>query len=181
MLSHLRSLENIILDSFDGDSAIFHNAAQAWNHTFFWNCLSPKKTEPSKVLLAAIDAQFGSLQEFKDKFLEAGLSLFGSGWVWLVKKPHGILSIEALSDAGNPLVQGLTPLLVCDVWEHAYYLDYENDRAEYLKNFGNILNWDFIGTNLFGEIAPHREQRPSGDLTTGTEFAKARASHRHNH
>lgn len=175
------SLENIILDSIDGESAIFHNAAQAWNHIFYWNCMSPSKTESSSVLLAAIEAQFGSFQEFKEKFMEVALGLFGSGWVWLVKKPHGTLSIEASENANTPLTQGDVPILVCDVWEHAYYLDYENDRSEYLKHFESAINWDFVGTNLVGNPSLPREPRPTGDLTTGTEFAKARATHEHYH
>ena len=175
------SLENIILSSIDVEKAIFHNAAQAWNHVFYWNCMSPKKTEPSKVLIAAIEAQFGSLQEFQDKFKEAALGLFGSGWVWLVKKPLGTLSIEALENANTPLTQGQIPILVCDVWEHAYYLDYENDRSEYTKHFESTINWDFVGANLVeGQTLP-RGPRPEGDLTTGPEFERARASHEHYH
>ena len=106
------TLEEVILENFKEDNAIFHNAAQAWNHSFFWNCLSPEKTQPSEVVLAEIKDQFSSLQEFKDKFSKAAASLFGSGWVWLVKKSDGELSIETLGNAGNPITQGQVPLLV---------------------------------------------------------------------
>ncbi len=171
------TLENIILETFQDDSAIFNNAAQAWNHAFFWNCMSPNKTKPSSMVLEAINQQFGSLQEFRDHFFTTATKLFGSGWVWLVKRSDGTLSIEASENADNPMTQGQIPLLVCDVWEHAYYLDHESDRAEYVKQFESVINWNFIRLNLERELPSlQRTKRPAGERTTAAEFKNARAS-----
>jgi len=135
------SLEDIIRKASGG---IFNNAAQVWNHTFYWNCLSPKGGgEPSGALALAITRDFGSFTQFKEKFTNAAVTLFGSGWAWLVKNNDGSLAIEATSKAGNPLKDGKKPLLTCDVWEHAYYIDYRNARAKYVEAFWNIVNWDF--------------------------------------
>lgn len=134
-----QTLEEIIVSSEGG---IFNNAAQVWNHTFYWNCLMPKGGGvPSGVLLITIEKKFGSFDIFKEKFTAAAASLFGSGWVWLVKKPDGEIDILQEINAGNPLTKGYTPLLTCDVWEHAYYLDRQNKRPEYIDAFWKILDW----------------------------------------
>ena len=140
------SLEEIIKKASGG---IFNNAAQIWNHTFYWNCLSPKGGgEPLGKLAEAINKSFGSFAQFKEKFTNTATTLFGSGWAWLVKNPDGSLSIEAASNAGNPLKDGKKPILTCDVWEHAYYIDYRNARATYLEAFWKIVNWKFAEDNL---------------------------------
>jgi len=140
------SLEEIIQKASGG---IFNNAAQVWNHTFYWNCLSPNGGgEPTGEIANAITKQFGSFTEFKEKFTNAAVTLFGSGWTWLVKGTDGSLSIETTSNAGNPLKDGKKPLLTCDVWEHAYYIDHRNARAKYIEEFWNLLNWEFVAQNL---------------------------------
>lgn len=137
------SLADIIKKAPTG--GILNNAAQIWNHTFYWNCLAPKAGgEPRGDLAAAINKGFSSFAQFKEKFSAAATSLFGSGWVWLVKNPDGSLTIEAASNAGNPLKDGKKALLTCDVWEHAYYIDYRNKRPDYIKSFWEILDWDLI-------------------------------------
>jgi len=140
-----QSLEFIIKNSEGG---IFNNAAQVWNHTFYWNCLNPIKSEAKGELLAAIEKEFGSLDNFKDEFSKAAATLFGSGWAWLVKDNNNKLSIIQESNAGNPMTKGLTPLLTCDVWEHAYYIDKQNRRPDYIKEFWTLVNWDFVAENL---------------------------------
>ncbi len=138
------SLEDIIRKAA---GPIFNNGAQVWNHTFFWNCLSPKGGgEPTGKLADAINRQFGSFAEFKQKFSAAAVSQFGSGWGWLVRGPDGTLSIEATSNAANPLREGRTPLLTCDVWEHAYYIDYRNRRPDFVGAFWNVVNWDYVAS-----------------------------------
>ena len=140
------SLEDIIKKSSGG---IFNNAAQLWNHTFYWNCLSPRGgAEPSGELARAIAKSFGSFAKFKEQFTGAAVTQFGSGWAWLVKNPDGSLAVEATSNAGNPLKEGKKPLLTCDVWEHAYYIDYRNARAKYVEAFWELVNWDFVNKNL---------------------------------
>ena len=140
------ALEDIIEKASGG---IFNNAAQVWNHTFYWNCLSPKGGgTPSGAVASAIEKDFGSFAEFKDRFRNAAVTLFGSGWAWLVKNPGGSLAVEATSNAGNPLTQGKEPLLTCDVWEHAYYIDYRNARAKYVEAFWDLVNWEFVRSNL---------------------------------
>ncbi len=137
-----RSLEEIILSS-SGD--VFNNAAQIWNHSFYWNCLLPHGAgEPKGVIADAIYRNFGSFAVFKQKFNDASMALFGSGWSWLVKTPDGGLEIVQTKDAGNPLVDGKKPLLVCDLWEHAYYIDYRNVRLKYIEAFWNLANWEFV-------------------------------------
>lgn len=144
------SLEDIIKKAPAG--GIFNNAAQVWNHSFYWNCLAPKAGgEPSGDIAAAINKSFGSFAQFKDKFNSAAVSLFGSGWVWLVKNPDGNLAIEQAGNAGNPLKEGKKPLFTCDVWEHAYYIDYRNARAKYVDSFWNLVNWKFVAQNITGE------------------------------
>ncbi len=136
------SMEEIIKNS---DGAIFNNAAQVWNHTFYFDSFTPEKNKnPSGDLLARINEDFGSLEEFKTDFETAATSLFGSGWIWLVKEKDGHLSIQQGPNAWNPIIENNQPLLTCDVWEHAYYLDYENKKAEYVKQFWSIIDWDKI-------------------------------------
>jgi len=140
------SLEEIVRKSSGG---IFNNAAQVWNHTFYWNCLSPKGGgESSGALASAIAKNFGSFAQFKEKFTNAAVTLFGSGWAWLVRNPDGSLAIEPTSNAGNPLRDGKKPLLTCDVWEHAYYIDYRNARARYVDAFWTLVNWGFVSQNF---------------------------------
>lgn len=129
------------------DGAIFNNAAQVYNHDFFFSSLFPESTTPSLALDSIIDAQFGSMEAFKKAFIEKGLALFGSGWVWLCIDEKEDLSIVSTSNADNPLRSGLMPLMVCDVWEHAYYIDYRNARADYLEAFWKLLNWKFVSLN----------------------------------
>ncbi|MGD8629515.1 MAG: superoxide dismutase [Gammaproteobacteria bacterium] len=129
--------------------SIFNNAAQVWNHSFYWNCLSPAGGgEPTAALAKAIDADFGGFAAFRDRFSETAGSNFGSGWTWLVKNSDGTLEIVNTSNAGNPMTEGKRPLLTCDVWEHAYYIDYRNARPEYIKAFWKLVNWDFVAQNL---------------------------------
>lgn len=133
----------------EASGGIFNNAAQHFNHTFYWDCLLPKNnSKPSAELLTAINKAFGSLDKFKEEFIKAASTLFGSGWTWLVKDKKGSLSIINLSNAGNPLIEDKFPLLTCDVWEHAYYIDYRNARAKYLDAFWNLVNWDFVNQNF---------------------------------
>jgi Fe-Mn family superoxide dismutase len=129
---------------------IFNNASQAWNHTFFWNCLQPfgDHVGPDGDLRLALERAFGTVEEFKTKFIEAGQNHFGSGWVWLVRDSSGDLKVEATHDADNPLRGGLAPILVCDVWEHAYYIDYRNERGKFLNAVAGILNWNFAARNM---------------------------------
>ena len=142
------SLEDIVMKSSGG---IFNNAAQVWNHTFYWNCLSPNGGgAPSGALAAAIDAKFGSFEEFKKQFNQAGATNFGSGWTWLVKNADGSLEIFNTSNAGTPMTSGKQALLTLDVWEHAYYIDYRNMRPKYLETMWNIVNWDFVAANFAG-------------------------------
>jgi Fe-Mn family superoxide dismutase len=139
-------LEEIVKKASDG---IFNNAAQIWNHTFYWNCLSPKGGgEPSGAIANAMIKNFGSFEQFKEKFTNTAVTLFGSGWAWLVKNPNGDLGIEATSNAVNPLKDRKNPLLTCDIWEHAYYIDYRNARAKYLEAFWNLVNWKFADQNF---------------------------------
>lgn len=124
------------------DGSIYNNAAQAWNHDFYWNCLSPEGAkEPSGCLVHAMDKKFGGFEEFKKQFTLAALGLFGSGWVWLVKDESGKLEIIPTPNAGNPIRENKIPLLVCDVWEHAYYLDKQNRRADYMESFWKVVDW----------------------------------------
>lgn len=142
-----KSLEEIVKSSTGG---VFNNAAQVWNHTFYWNSLSPSGGgEPTGDLLIAIDAAFGSFAEFKEKFTASAAGNFGSGWTWLVKNATGALEIVNTSNADTVITeQGMKPLLTCDVWEHAYYIDYRNARPEYLKNYWELVNWEFAAENF---------------------------------
>ena len=136
------SLEDIIKK---GSGGIFNNGAQVWNHTFYWECLSPAGGgEPKGTVADAIAESFGSFANFREEFTTAAATLFGSGWAWLVKDIGGKLKIVQESNAGNPLKNGMTPLLTCDVWEHAYYLDKQNRRPDYIADFWNLVNWDQV-------------------------------------
>ncbi len=130
------------------DGGIFNNGAQVFNQNFYFNGVSTTPTSPSKELLALIERDFTSMEAFKEKFLEMAAGLFGSGWVWLSVKDSDSLVIESFSNAGNPLLLDHTPLLTCDVWEHAYYIDYRNARADYLEKWWELVNWDFVSENL---------------------------------
>lgn len=140
------SLEDIVKKSSGG---VFNNAAQVWNHTFYWNCLSPNGGgEPTGELADAINKTFGSFAQFKENFSKAAAGQFGSGWAWLVKDSSGALAIEATANADTPLAHGKTPLMTCDVWEHAYYIDYRNARPKYIEAYWNLVNWDFISSQF---------------------------------
>jgi len=140
------SLEEIVKKSSGG---IFNNAAQVWNHTFYWNCLSPNGGgEPTGALAEAINRDFGSFAEFKEKFSQNAITTFGSGWGWLVKKSDGTLALASTSNAATPLTGEDKALLTCDVWEHAYYIDYRNARPKYLEAFWNLVNWEFVAANF---------------------------------
>lgn len=145
-------LEKIILEAAKDPSkaGIFNNAAQVWNHTFFWSCLKPQGGgEPRGALLEKIVADFGSFDAFKEQFKQAAVTQFGSGWAWLVLDQGGKLKIVKTANAGNPLTEGLKPLLTCDVWEHAYYLDYQNRRPDMVQTFlDRLVNWDFVAAQL---------------------------------
>lgn len=140
------SLESIIKSASGG---VFNNAAQVWNHTFYWNCLSPNGGgEPTGALADAINAAFGSFDEFKQQFSQTAITTFGSGWAWLVQNTDGSLELVSTSNAGTPLTGDATPLLTCDVWEHAYYVDYRNVRPDYVAAFWNLVNWEFVAANM---------------------------------
>ncbi len=140
------TLEDIIKKSSAG---IFNNAAQVWNHTFYWHCLSPQGGgEPTGKLAEAIQKAFGSFIAFKEQFTQTALTTFGSGWAWLVEDEQHQLKIISTSNAGTPLTMNLKPLLTCDVWEHAYYIDYRNARPDYLTAFWRLVNWEFANHNL---------------------------------
>ncbi len=136
------TLEDIIKKATGG---IFNNGAQVWNHTFYWESFKANASEvPTGALAEAINKSFGSFDAFKEKFSTAAATLFGAGWAWLVKKADGSLEIVQESNAGNPLKNGFTPILTCDVWEHAYYIDYQNRRPDYIASFWKLINWDKI-------------------------------------
>jgi len=140
------SLEQIVKKAQGG---LFNNAAQVWNHNFFWNSLSPKGGgEPTGKLADAIKKAFGSFAQFKEEFTKVAIGTFGSGWAWLVARPDGSLGLVSTSNAATPLTGADRALLTCDVWEHAYYIDHRNARPKYLEAYFNIANWDFASTNL---------------------------------
>lgn len=139
-------LEEIILTA---NGEIFNNAAQAWNHTFFWNCLSPKGGgEPQGKIAAAITANWDSFEKFKTDFSESAISNFGSGWTWLVESKTGPLEILNTSNADTPKKHGFKALMTLDIWEHAYYIDYRNERPKFVEAFWNVLNWDYVQKQL---------------------------------
>ncbi len=133
----------------DGKQGVFNNAAQHFNHSFYWKSLSPNGGgKPSGALAAAIDKSFGSFDAFQDAFTKAAGGHFGSGWAWLVKNSDGSLAVVGTHDADTPVAHGQTPLLTCDVWEHAYYIDYRNARPDYIGAWWKLVNWDFASKNL---------------------------------
>ncbi len=142
---NMTALEDIIKKASGG---IFNNAAQTWNHNFYWQCLTPQTNVLPKPLENAITRTYGSIEKFKTAFVEKAIGNFGSGWTWLVKNTNGSLEIVNSSNANNPLTDNKKSLLVCDVWEHAYYIDYRNVRTNYLDNFWQIINWNFVNTNF---------------------------------
>lgn len=139
------SLEEIIKKS---DGAVFNNAAQIWNHTFYWSSLSPKGSGmPTGVLGDAIKSQWGSFELFREEFSQKATMVFGSGWTWLVKNSKGSLDVMNTANAATPLTSGHKPLLTLDIWEHAYYIDYRNARPQYIESFWKFANWDFANKN----------------------------------
>jgi Fe-Mn family superoxide dismutase len=141
-----KPLEEIVRHSTGG---LFNNAAQVWNHSFYWNCLKPQGGgEPSGRLGDAIARAFGSFAAFREQFTQCALTTFGSGWAWLVQRPDGGLAILSTSNAATPLTGEDRPLLTCDVWEHAYYIDYRNLRARYVEAFWQLVNWDFVAAQM---------------------------------
>lgn len=142
------ALEDIVKKSAGG---MFNNAAQIWNHTFYWFCLKPKGGgQPTGALADAINKKFGSFDEFKKQFTQTCVTTFGSGWGWLVKNADGSIELMSTSNAQSPMTSGKTALLTCDVWEHAYYVDYRNRRPDYVAAFWNLVNWDFVAKNFAG-------------------------------
>ena len=140
------SLEDIVKKSAGG---VFNNAAQVWNHTFYWNSMKPNGGgAPTGALADAINAKWGSFEKFKEEFTKCAVGTFGSGWAWLVKKADGTLDLVSTSNAGTPLTTDVTPIMTCDVWEHAYYVDTRNARPKYVENFWNVVNWDFASKNF---------------------------------
>lgn len=148
------SLEELITSGLervpsDKRTAVFNNAAQVWNHTFYWNCLSRAGGgRPAGKLAEAITKSFGGFDKFQELFTKTAVGTFGSGWAWLAKTANGSLEVMSTSNAGNPFTDKKKPLLTCDVWEHAYYIDYRNARAKYVEAFWNIVNWDFVSKNF---------------------------------
>jgi Fe-Mn family superoxide dismutase len=141
-----KPLDDIVRSSSGG---VFNNAAQVWNHTFYWNCLSPSGGgEPTGKLAEAITQAFGSFEQFKEQFTQTALTTFGSGWAWLVQRPDGQLALVSTSNAATPLTGTDTPLLTCDVWEHAYYVDYRNARPKYVEAFWKLVNWSFVASAM---------------------------------
>jgi len=166
-----RPLEEVVREAHKaGDKKLFNNAAQAWNHAFFWECMRPPGgAAPSGDLMRAIDEAFDDLDALKAAFVEEGFEHFASGWVWIVTGSEG-LKVISTHDAEDTLVrEGLFPLLVCDLWEHAYYLDYKNDRKAFLERwFDNVANWDFAAAQLAasdGKGAGFRYPKPTADRT----------------
>jgi Fe-Mn family superoxide dismutase len=139
-------LESIVRKAQGG---LFNNAAQVWNHTFYWNCLKPNGGgEPTGKLADAINASFGSFEAFKTEFTKTAIGTFGSGWAWLVQRADGSLALVSTSNAATPLTGADKALLTCDVWEHAYYVDYRNARPKYVEAFWNLVNWDFVTAQM---------------------------------
>lgn len=154
------ALKSLVLNA---SGEIYHNAAQIWNHDFYWNSLTPnpKPLPVTSALASAISAQFGSLEVFRNTFLHTALRLFGSGWLWLTADNKGAIELLPTSNADNALRQNVIPLLVCDVWEHAYYIDYRNEREKYLHAFWNIVDWSMVARR-FAEIEAARPNAEDG-------------------
>lgn len=141
-----KPLEEIVREA---SGSLFNNAAQVWNHSFYWNCLKPNGGgEPAGRLADAITRSFGSFAAFRDQFTQCALTTFGSGWAWLVERPDGGLAILSTANAATPITGEDRPLLTCDVWEHAYYIDYRNLRGKYLEAFWQLVNWDFVAAQM---------------------------------
>lgn len=139
-----KKLEEIILNS---EGPVFNNSAQVWNHTFYWHCLNPQKTEPGSLLIKGIEKNFGTLEKMLDTLQQSAVSLFGSGWAWLIFE-NGSLKITQTSNADLPMKHNQVALFTIDVWEHAYYIDVRNDRAKYVQNIlNNLINWTFVEEN----------------------------------
>jgi Fe-Mn family superoxide dismutase len=145
------SLQALVLGA---EGALFNNAAQVWNHDFYWQCLGPEKTRPNGDLASALKAEFGTAEAFQEAFSKSALGNFGSGWTWLVLTLGNTLKIVNTDDADNPMRKGHAPLLTLDVWEHAYYIDYRNDRGRYLESAWQLINWDFVAENLAKRALP---------------------------
>lgn len=158
--AYVTNLNNLIKDTEFADldlesivrraqGGMFNNAAQVWNHSFYWNCLSPNGGgEPGGKLADAIERNFGSFAQFKEQFTQTAVTTFGSGWAWLVQRTDGSLGLVSTANAATPLTGPDTALLTCDVWEHAYYIDYRNARPKYVEAFWNLVNWDFVASRL---------------------------------
>jgi Fe-Mn family superoxide dismutase len=144
----LEALVRASADSYGAPNPLFNNAAQAWNHNFYWQCLTPNRGTPGGHLAEALNSQFGSVEGFQQRFSQAALGNFGSGWTWLVATPDGRMEVVNTGNAGTPLIGAGIPLLTCDVWEHAYYIDYRNARADYIQGFWKLVNWDFVAGRL---------------------------------
>jgi superoxide dismutase, Fe-Mn family len=143
-----RQLEDIVRHAQGG---IFNNAAQTWNHTFFWHSMAPAGSgKPSGKLLKSLESKFGSIEGLRDKMSAAAIAVFGSGWAWLVKRPDGSVDIETTANADTPLTSESTPLMTLDVWEHAYYIDYRNKRPDFVAAYWKLVNWDFASKNFAG-------------------------------
>ena len=138
------TLEELVMRA---DGALFDNAAQAWNHAFFWKCLSPRRQTPGKELESALRS-FGGPEMLEREFARAAIAVFGSGWAWLIRDGSGAVRVVTTPNAHTPLRDGHEPLLACDMWEHAYYIDHHNDRGAYLRSFWQLVNWDFVASNL---------------------------------
>jgi len=142
-----KTLEEVVLT--EKEAKIFNPAAQTWNHTFYWNSMSPRGGgAPSGKINEAISASFGSVDKFKEQFTEVAAGHFGSGWAWLVQDKEGKLKVVGTHDAATPITDGLNPIITCDVWEHAYYIDYRNERPRYINSWWSTVNWEFAEKNL---------------------------------
>jgi Fe-Mn family superoxide dismutase len=161
-LENASLVEVIRAASQRGDKSLFNNTAQIWNHSFFWQCLAPAgSTRPSGKLREMIGSHFGGEQQLLEQLAKESVNHFASGWGWLILN-NGKLEVTSLHDADTPVAHGMTPLLTIDVWEHAYYIDYRNDRAKYVKTaLENIINWDFVAQNLDGDGASRADQEGS--------------------
>lgn len=147
------TLEEVILQSYkNNDKGIFNNAAQVWNHTFYWNSMNTNCDINDGILLKTINRDFGNIDDFKQKFISSA-SHFGSAWIWLVLDNNKKLQIRSTSNANTPITDGEIPMLTCDIWEHAYYIDYKNNRPQYVRQFiDNLVNWDFVQSNLMKSL-----------------------------
>lgn len=162
-----------LIESAAGE--LFDNAAQVWNHRFYWECMTPRGGgTPTGPLAARLDAEFGSFARFRAEFTAAANAQFGSGWAWLMQDAMGRLRVESSDDADNPLQRGATPLLALDVWEHAYYLDYRNERSRYVEGFlDHLVSWEFVAANLSAAAASEGHRAAAREITTPARVASA--------